>query len=413
MMSKETNGFKKGLKDPDVVQTHYGDASDNRLIFGDNLLALKALEREFLAKVKLCYIDPPFNTKQLLEHYNDRREHSDWLDFIRDRIKAIRRLLSDDGSLFVHIDANELGYLIVLIDEIFGRANRCGIITFRQSSTSGVKAANPGLVTTTNYLLLYAKNRNMWSPNRVFVPGPRDTRYSKFIENYESYKKWRLIGLREAFLKNFGLVSWNEAKAKYLDNLEAKMHDFVVLNAHRVVRTASINPIDVNKSARKVLEKSNSDSHRVYCSSRKTKGSYYFFKGYHLIFYKSKTHIIDGKLCTALPLTNLWNDISSNNLHKEGGFKFLKGKKPEALIKRCIDLATKPCDIVLDVFAGSGTTGAVAHKMGRRWIMVEIGNHCLTHIIPRLQSIVQGKDTNGISKTVGWQSGGGFRYYKL
>src|SRR5690606_21275682 len=161
------------------------DIFDNRLIFGDNLLALKALEQEFSGKVKCVYIDPPFNTQQAFEHYDDGYEHSIWLGLIRDRTEALRRLMSDDGTLFVHIDDNELGYLIVLLDEVFGRANRIGVVTFKQSSASGPKAVNPGLVTTNNYLLYYAKDKSAWSPNRVFVPGPRDDRYSKFIENYE------------------------------------------------------------------------------------------------------------------------------------------------------------------------------------------------------------------------------------
>ena len=390
------------------------DIFDNCLIFGDNLLALKALEQDFSGKVKCVYIDPPFNTQQAFEHYDDGYEHSIWLGLIRDRIELIRRLMSDDGSLFVHIDDNELGYLIVLLDEVFGRANRIGIITFKQSSASGPKAINPGLVTTNNYLLYYVKDKSAWSPNRVFVPGSRDDRYSKYIENYEDdYRDWRLIGLREAFLRSFKLDSWDAAKGKFADKLEFKLAEFVVLNAHRVVRTARVAPKDVNESARQSLQNSISDRARVFCSPRDGKDDYFFFGGEQLVFYKSKTRIIDGLRCTASPLTNLWDDLLSNNLHNEGGVSFPNGKKPEALIKRCLELSTLPGDIVLDSFGGSGTTGAVAHKMGRRWIMVELGEHCHTHIIPRLQKVIDGDDQGGISKAVNWQGGGGFRYYSL
>ncbi|WP_350282365.1 site-specific DNA-methyltransferase [Nitrosomonas sp.] len=390
------------------------DIFDNRLIFGDNLLALKALEQDFSGKVKCVYIDPPFNTQQAFEHYDDGYEHSIWLGLIRDRAEVLRRLMSDDGSLFVHIDDNELGYLIVLLDEVFGRANRIGIVTFKQSSASGPKAINPGLVTTNNYLLYYAKDKSVWSPNRVFVPGPRDDRYSKFIENYEDrYSDWRLIGLREAFLRSGRLDSWDAAKAKYADKLEIKLSDFVVSNAHRVVRTARVAPKDVNESAREALSKSNSDSTQVFCSPRDGKDDYYFLGGEQLVFYKNKTRDIDGTTCTASPLTNLWDDLLSNNLHNEGGVSFPNGKKPEALIKRCIELSTQPGDIVLDSFSGSGTTGAVAHKMGRRWIMLELGEHCHTHIIPRLKKVIDGEDLGGITKAVNWQGGGGFRYYRL
>jgi adenine-specific DNA-methyltransferase len=390
------------------------DIFDNRLIFGDNLLALKALEHEFSGKVKCVYIDPPFNTQQAFEHYDDGYEHSIWLGLIRDRVEVMRRLMADDGSIFVHIDDNELGYLVVLLDEIFGRANRIGIVTFKQSSASGPKAINPGLVTTNNYLLYYTKDKNAWSPNRVFVPGERDDRYSKFIENHEDHHvDWRLIGLREAFLRSSKLDSWEAAKAKFADKLEVKLSDFVVSNAHRVVRTARVAPKDVNESAREALEKSNADRTTVFCSPREGKDDYYFLGGEQLVFYKSKTRVIDGVTCTASPLTNLWDDLLSNNLHNEGGVSFPNGKKPEALIKRCLELSTQPGDIVLDSFGGSGTTGAVAHKMGRRWLMVELGQHCHTHVIPRLKSIIDGEDQSGISKSVGWKGGGGFRYYKL
>jgi len=390
------------------------DIFDNRLIFGDNLLALKALEQEFSGKVKCIYIDPPFNTQQAFEHYDDGYEHSIWLGLIRDRAESLRRLLSDDGTLFVHIDDNELGYLIALLDEVFGRRNRIGVVTFKQSSASGPKAINPGLVTTNNYILYYAKNKDVWSPNRVYVPGPRDDRYSKYIENYEDdFQDWRLIGLREAFLRSNRLQSWDEAKAKFADKLEVKLADFVVTNAHRVVRTARVAPKDVNESARDALAQSTADRTKVYRSAREDKDDYYFLGGEQLVFYKAKTRIIDGKPTTASPLTNLWDDLLSNNLHNEGGVSFPNGKKPEALIKRCLELSTTIGDIVLDSFAGSGTTGAVAHKMGRRWIMVELGEHCHTHIIPRLKAVIDGEDQSGISKAVGWQGGGGFRYYRL
>ncbi|EKT4505910.1 site-specific DNA-methyltransferase [Pseudomonas putida] len=390
------------------------DIFDNRLIFGDNLLALKALEQEFAGKVKCVYIDPPFNTQQAFEHYDDGYEHSIWLGLIRDRAESIRQLLSEDGSLFVHIDDNELGYLIALLDEVFGRRNRIGVVTFKQSSVSGPKAINPGLVTTNNYILYYVKNKDAWTPNKVYVPGVRDERYSKFIYNYDDeFSSWRIVGLRDAFLAHHRLVVWSEAKAKFTDKLEEKISEFVVANSHRVVRTARVAPKDVNESAREALAKSNANPSVVFRSSREDKDDYYFLGGEQLIFYKSKTRLIDGVLTTASPLTNLWDDLLSNNLHNEGGVSFPNGKKPESLIKRCIELSTRPGDIVLDSFSGSGTTGAVAHKMGRRWIMLELGEHCHTHIIPRLQKVIDGSDQGGISKAVNWKGGGGFRYYKL
>ena len=316
--------------------------------------------------------------------------------------------------LFVHIDDNELGYLIVLLDEIFGRSNRISIVTFKQSSASGPKAINPGLVTTNNYVLYYAKDKAKWSSNRVFVPTFRDDRYSKIIDNFDDdFSKWRLIGLREAFLRVNKLEAWDDVKRKFADKLEEKLAGFVVANAHRVVRTARVAPKDVNESAREALFASNTERSRVFRSTREDKDDYFFLSGEQLIFYKAKTKVIDGVVCTASPLTNLWDDLLSNNLHNEGGVAFPNGKKPEALIKRCLELSTNPGDLVLDSFAGSGTTGAVAHKMGRRWIMIELGEHCHTHIIPRLKKVIDGEDQGGISQAVNWKGGGGFRYYRL
>jgi len=139
----------------------------------------------------------------------------------------------------------------------------------------------------------------------------------------------------------------------------------------------------------------------------------YFVRGERILFYADKLKFIDGKKVAGEPLTSIWDDVLSNNLHNEGGVDFPKGKKPEALIKRCFDLVTNPGDLVLDSFAGSGTTGAVAHKMGLRWIMVELGEHCHSHIIPRLKKVINGEDPSGITKAVNWKGGGGFRYYRL
>ena len=390
------------------------DIFTNCLIRGDNLLALKALEQEFSGKVKCVYIDPPFNTQQAFELYDDGLEHSLWLGLMRDRLEILRRLMTEDGSLFVHIDDNELGYLVVLLDEVFGRSNRISIVTFKQSSASGPKAINPGLVTTNNFLLYYVKDKSKWSPNRVFVQGQRDDRYSKVVDNYDSdLSKWKLIGLREAFLRSSRLETWDDAKKKYGDKLEEKLTSFVLANSEKVVRTARVAPKDINETAREALKASVDNPSRVFRSSREGKSDYYFFGGEQLVFYKSKTKTIDGEICTAAPLTNLWDDLLSNNLHNEGGVSFPNGKKPEALIKRCLELATSPGDLVLDSFAGSGTTGAVAHKMRRRWIMVELRPHCDTHIVPRLVDVIDGVDSSGISKVVQWLGGGGFQYYTL
>lgn len=177
------------------------DIFDNMLIKGDNLLALKALAADYEGEIKCVYIDPPFNTKQAFLLYDDGMEHSLWLSLMRERLDHIRALLRNDGTLFIHIDDNELAYLIVLCDEIFGRSNRISIITFKQGSATGHKSINPGVVTTSNFLLVYAKDKSAWKPNRVYsARAARDKRYGRFIVNREDhYTNWRFTTLSAAF----------------------------------------------------------------------------------------------------------------------------------------------------------------------------------------------------------------------
>ena len=390
------------------------DNFDNRLIFGDNLLALKALEQEFAGKLKCIYIDPPFNTQQAFEHYDDGLEHSIWLSLIRDRVEILKRLLARDGTLFVHIDDNEIGYLIVLFDEIFGRQNRISVITFKQGAATGHKAINPGVVTTSNFVVIYARNKAEWNPKRVFTAKvERDKRYSQYIENFsENFKKWRFINLSAAFADTLGLETRSLKKALG-EEYEEKLSEFVSENAHSVVRFARPNHKAVSGEARALIDKSLKNKSEVILLQRENFSDMYFVRGERILFYADKLKFIDGKKVAGEPLTSIWDDVLSNNLHNEGGVDFPKGKKPEALIKRCFDLVTNPGDLVLDSFAGSGTTGAVAHKMGLRWIMVELGEHCHSHIIPRLKKVINGEDPSGITKAVNWKGGGGFRYYRL
>ncbi len=397
----------------DTEKSYFGENTENMLIHGDNLLALKALEQEFSNNIKCIYIDPPFNTNQAFEYYDDGMEHSLWLTMIRDRIQILHKLLSESGSIFVHIDDNELAYLIVLMDEIFGRQNRISIITFKQSSTSGPKSINPGLVTTANYILYYVKDKTKWQPNRVFVKTERDERYSKFITNrQECFTNWKIVGLREAFATNKGIDA-KKLKAVFGDKLEEELSAFVLKNADSVVRLARVAPKDINADARSALKSSNEVRNAVFISERENKEPYFFMNGEQLLFYSTKVKIIDGNIATAQVASTIWDDILSNNIHNEGSVAFPNGKKPEFLIKRILDLATNEGDWVLDSFLGSATTVAVAHKMNRKWIGIELGDHCYTHCLPRIQKVVDGSDQGGISKSLNWHGGGGFKFYEL
>lgn len=406
-------------KEYELVESKADDpAIENMLIRGDNLLALNALKKLFVSrpdeeKVKCIYIDPPFNTHQAFEHYDDALEHSTWLTMMRDRLTILHQLLQESGSMFIHLDDNELGYLIPLVDEIFGRNNRISVITFKQSSASGPKAQNPGLVTISNFVLYYAKNKSLWDSNRVFVPTARDDRYNNCIVNFEEgYATWHFDTVRNAFAQEVGIAA-KDLKEKFGDSLEQRLEEFVLKNAYRVIQPARVTPKDVNADARKELEKSLKHPNKVFRAERQGKDDYYFRNGHQILFYSTKVRDIDGSSITGEAATTIWDDLLSNNIHKEGDVSFPDGKKPEGLIKRILGLATQPGDLVLDCFAGSGTTCAVAQKMNRRWIGVEIGKHAETHIIPRVKKVLTGADLSGISKAVNWQGGGSFKYYTL
>jgi adenine-specific DNA-methyltransferase len=205
----------------------------NMLIQGDTLEALKALLPYYAGRVKCIYADPPFNTGQALEDYDDNLEHSIWLQIMFPALQLQRDLLSEDGTFFIHIDDNEIAYLIVILDEIMGRNNRIGIVTFKQGAATGHKSINPGMVNTTNFILVYAKNKPHWKPPRLFTGRERDKRYNQFLVNPdEHYSKWLLQPLSKAFCASY--------KKKLADlrkelgvSFEDKLNDFAIANASR------------------------------------------------------------------------------------------------------------------------------------------------------------------------------------
>ncbi len=355
------------------------DSFDNRLIFGDNLLALKALEQEFSGKVKCVFIDPPYNTGSAFTHYDDGLEHSIWLGLMRDRLEIIKRLLSDDGSLWITIDDNEAHYLKVLCDEVFGRSNFIGNTIwqkkFAPQNDAKLMDANH------DHLLVFAKNKDLVVINLL----PRSDEMNSRYKNPDNDPRgpW---------------TSDNPLRREYREY------------AYYEITTPS---------GRKVLPPPGSswrfnkeEVPRLIAENRLWFGA--DGKGVPRI----KRFLSDVK--QGVIAQTIWPhmDVGNTQEAKKEVIKFnseniFDTPKPERLIKRVIELATNPNDLVLDSFAGSGTTGSVAHKMGRRWIMVELGEHCHTHIIPRLKKVIDGDDQGGISKAVNWQGGGGFRYYRL
>ena len=391
----------------------YGDPlSENMLIHGDNLIALKALQQDFSGQIKCIYIDPPFNTGQAFDNYDDNLEMSIWLSLMRDRLLLLHDLLCDEGTLFVHIDDANLAYITILLDEIFGRANRLYLITFKQGAATGHKAINPGCVTTTNYIVMVAKDKRLWKPNKVYTKRGRDSRYGKYIKNIkEPYSQWEIITLAEAFSISSGLTI-QDARKQIKSNPDL-LDAFVIEHATSVIRTARHDMNSVGKDVQEKVRESSKNPDSVLYLHREGNPDMYFIKGERILFYKDKLKEIDGDLISAEPLTTLWDDILSNNLHNEGGVSFPKGKKPEHLIKRVLELASNENDWFLDSFLGSGTSIAVAHKMNRRYIGIEMGEQAYTHCKVRLDSVINNTDTSGITKAVNWQGGGGYHFYEL
>ncbi|MHB1590814.1 MAG: site-specific DNA-methyltransferase [Sulfuricella sp.] len=359
------------------------DIFDNQLIFGDNLLALKALEQEFAGKVKCVFIDPPYNTGSAFTHYDDGVEHSIWLSLMRDRLEIIRRLLAEDGSLWITIDDNEAHYLKVLCDELFGRSNFVATCVWEKDK-GGRGDADISL--SHDNILVFAKDRSIWSKARNLLPRT-ETQLGRF-KNPDNDPRG----------------AWRQGDDGTAKSGTEKQRFPVQLPSGRFVTPP---PGRYWAFSQQTLELARAEGR-----------AYFGVDGDRLpIIKRYLTEVRDG----VAPRT-WWSadEVGTNQQAKRDHLNKLltdvepfATPKPESLIQRILEIATNPNDLVLDSFAGSGTTGAVAHKMGCRWIMIELGEHCHTHIIPRLQKVIDGEDQGGISKAVNWQGGGGFRYYRL
>ncbi len=354
-------------------------AFDNRLIFGDNLLALKALEQEFTGKVKCVFIDPPYNTGSAFTHYDDGLEHSIWLGLMRDRLEIIKRLLADDGSLWITIDDNEAHYLKVLCDEVFGRANFVANAIWQKKYAPQNDAK--WLSDSHDHILIYAKNKTLWRPNLL----SRTEEANSLYKNPD--KDPRGVWMSD----NMSVKTYSET------------NDYPITTPSGRI---------VNPPASRCWAYSQEKLQQLISDNRIWFGS----KGEGVP--RIKRFLSEVKSGIVAKTMWLRDEVGDNQDAKKEVKQFnakdvFDTPKPEKLVQRIIHLATNPGDLVLDSFAGSGTTGAVAHKMGRRWIMVELGEHCHTHIIPRLQKVIDGEDQGGISKAVNWQGGGGFRYFRL
>lgn len=356
------------------------DIFDNRLIFGDNLLALKALEQEFAGKVKCVFIDPPYNTGSAFEHYDDGLEHSIWLGLMRDRLEIIRRLLTEDGSLWVTLDDNEAHYFKVMCDEVFGRQNFIANVIWQKIFSPKNTARH--FSEDHDHVFVYAKSGATWRPNDM----PRTEKLNSSYRNADKDPRgpWTSGDLSARNYYGAGTYPITCPSGRVIPGPPNGMF-------WRVSRE-KFQEMDADRRIWWGADGNNTPRIKRFLSEVKA---------------------------GVVPQT-LWMNSEVGNTQEAkkevvaifGAENFMT-PKPERLLQRVVHIATNPGDLVLDSFAGSGTTGAVAHKMGRRWIMVELGEHAHTHIIPRLEKVIDGDDRGGVTEATGWHGGGGFRYFKL
>ena len=374
---------------------------DNVLIKGDNLLALKALEAEYAGKVRCIFIDPPYNTGAAFDQYEDGIEHSLWLSLLSERLRHLRNLLASDGSMWITIDNNELHYAKIVCDEVFGRSNNI---------TTLVAALNPKgrqlgrfFADSHEYVLAYAKDIELVD---IDPTSSEDVDKSTFPLS-DQRGSYRLLPLRNTNKRFNPKTRPNLFYPVYCSD------DGGDIRLDQVPGYTEVYPQfgdETNAVWRWGREKFERDIDQVATKSVKRNGR-------QVIDIFQKDYYSDERT-KKIPSVWLAEDVGSNDEARREVKELIPGEdfgtpKPERLLRRIVEIATNPGDIVLDSFAGSGTTGAVAHKMGRRWIMVELGDHADTHIVPRLNKVIDGEDPGGVTEATGWKGGGGYRYFRL
>ena len=402
----------------------YGDPNtENMLIHGDNLLALKALENDYSGKIQCIYVDPPFNTGQAFDFYDDDLEHSIWLDLIYKRIKILYGLLKEDGLFWIHLDDVEVHYCKIMLDEIFNRSNFVSHITYERSAVAGLGQGGY-LVNTTEHILLYKKSILPEKENLSYAELGLNIikRYNHYVSNFGTRK----------LVKEFVAKS-NGEKVKIYEHSDVEIETISLKNIterEEEIRQQFVKHIDTLFRGNRV-QKENEFQNDIIAGMEKGKfysvdyvpsrGKYrdqettlYYSNCELLSWLKDTSSVEDGRITKSQKMTTLWKhgEIPKADIANEGGVYFPRSKKPEQLLKRIIEMSTKEGDYVLDSFLGSGTTAATAHKMGRKWIGIEMGEHAYSHCQKRLCNVIDGEQT-GISKSVNWHGGGGFKFYEL
>ncbi|MBR4032197.1 MAG: site-specific DNA-methyltransferase [Clostridia bacterium] len=412
------------IENAELSNTAADPDTENILIHGDNLLALKALEPMYAGQIKCIYIDPPFNTGQAFEHYDDNLEHSIWLNLMYERFKLLYRLLEANGMFWIHLDDVEVHYCKVVLDEIFSRHNFVSHITYERSAVAGLGQGGY-LVNTTEHILLYKKGV---LPDKVNLSYEElgfniIKRYNRYVADFGERKL-----VREFTAKSNGeIVRVYEHTGVVIETISLRD----VKNREAEVRSDFAAHIDTLFRGNRVqkenefqndiidsLEKGKFYSVDYIPSRGKNKDeetTLYYNNCELLSWLKDTTTLENGMLTKSQKMTTLWKhgEIPKADIANEGGVYFPRSKKPEQLLRRIIEMSTEPGDYILDSFLGSGTTAAVAHKMGRRWIGVEMGDHAYTHCKTRMDNVIASSDSLGITKSESWQGGGGYRFYEL
>ncbi len=396
-----------------------GTITDNLIIKGNNLLALHTLKEEFAGKVKLIYIDPPYNTGSDSFKYNDSFTESTWLTFMHNRLKVAHSLLHKSGVLLVQINDHNQTYLKILLDEVFTKENFINIISVRTKSPSGFKTVNLGLFETAEYILMYGKSKNEFKYNPQYVDSGYDENYTGYITNIsENPENWIIDDIRKIICREEGIdpdtthQPYSKVKDKIGEGLYIqKLSDFALANADSVFRLTAIGD-DAGKETLDAKKKSQKSPEKVLLVTREQNDSRFILNGQEIAFYSKKIKEIDGKKIPTTILTNIWSDIAYEGIASEGGVTLKKGKKPEKLLRRIIEMTTNEKDLVLDYHLGSGTTCAVAHKLSRQYIGLEQLDYGDNDSVKRLKNVING-DTTGISKPVNWKGGGEFVYLEL
>jgi adenine-specific DNA-methyltransferase len=380
-------------------------------VHGDNLAALRALSKDFTGKIRCAYLDPPFNTGRAFAEYSDARTSREWDAMMRPRLEALRPLISDDGAVFVEIDDTQLASLTLLMDAVFGAQNRISTITIVRSATTGHKSINVGPVHVSDFLLVYAKDRKRWRYRpQLRVRESFDTAYSTWLDDPDKKPaRWRFRPLKAAVAEALGHASPREAtralgRAPFL----AQVHAHSLRMARHVVRFAQPRYEAIGARARETVDRSRAAPDRVFVLERDGRPPFIVRGGNRILFLSDKVRDIDGRPAIVEPLTNVWDDVPFQGIAREGGVVFSRNKKPERLVARVLSMASDPGDWVIDPFLGSGTTAAVAHKMHRRWIGIEVGPHATTLAEPRLCRVIAGADSTGMTSALAWTGGGGF-----